>query len=87
MNEISAKYFSTKFIVENKLKLTDIVILEYIYSWILSDNPPECQKESGKKAFYLSQSHIARDFESLITQPAISQKIKRKVTSDPAVPL
>lgn len=77
MNEISAKYFSTKFIVENKLKLTDIVILEYIYSWILSDNPPECQKESGKKAFYLSQSHIARDFESLITQPAISQKIKR----------
>lgn len=77
MNEISAKYFSTKFIVENKLKLTDIVILEYIYSWILSDNPPEFKMESGKKAFYLSQSHIADDFSMLITQPAISQKMKR----------
>ena len=77
MNEISAKYFSTKFIIENKLKLTDIVILEYIYSWILSDNPPEFKMESGKKAFYLSQSHIADDFSNLITQPAVSQKMKR----------
>ena len=77
MNEISAKYFSTKFIIENKLKLTDIVILEYIYSWILSDNPPEFKIESGKKAFYICQSHIAKDFEGLITQAAISQKMKR----------
>lgn len=77
MSEISAKYFSTKFIVENKLKLSDIVILEYIYSWILSDNPPEFKNESGKKAFYLSQSHIAKDYDSLITQSAISQKMKR----------
>lgn len=77
MGEISAKYFSTKFIVENKLKLTDIVILEYIYSWILSDNPPEFKTESGKKAFYLSQSHIVKDYNSLITQSAISQKMKR----------
>lgn len=77
MNQISAKYFSTQFINENKLKLTDIVILEYIYSWILSDNPPEFQTHEGKRAFYLSQSHIANDFELLITQPAISQKMKR----------
>ena len=77
MNEISAKYFSTKFIIENKLNLTDVVILEYIYSWILSDNPPEYKIENGKKAFYLSQSHIAKDFEGLITQAAISQKMKR----------
>lgn len=77
ISEISAKYFSTKFIIDNKLKLTDIVILEYIYSWILSERPPECRPEMGKKCFYLSQTHIANDFEGLITQPAVSQKMKR----------
>ena len=77
MNEISAKYFSTKFIIENKLKLADIVILEYIYSWILSNNPPEFKMESGKKAFYLSQSHIANDYNSLIDQSTVSRKIRK----------
>lgn len=77
MNEISAKYFSTKFIIENKLKLADIVILEYIYSWILSNNPPEFKMESGKKAFYLSQSHIADDYNSLIDQSTVSRKIRK----------
>lgn len=77
MNEISAKYFSTKFIIDNKLKLADIVILEYIYSWILSNNPPEFKMESGKKAFYLSQSHIANDYNSLIDQSTISRKMKK----------
>lgn len=77
MNEISAKYFSTKFIIENKLKLADIVILEYIYSWILSNNPPEFKMESGKKAFYLSQSHISDDYNSLIDQSTVSRKIRK----------
>lgn len=77
MNEISAKYFSTKFITENKLKLADIVILEYIYSWVLSDRPPESKMESGKKVFYLSQTHIASDYEGLIDQSTISRKLKK----------
>lgn len=77
MEGISAKYFSTKFITENKLKLADITILEYIYSWVLSDNPPQFKFFDSKRAFYLSQSHIAKDYDGLITQACISQKIKK----------
>ena len=76
MNEISAKYFSSNFIARYKLKLSDVVILEYIYSWLLSDNPPESIIVNKKKYFYLSQSHIVRDYNLLITQPSISRKIK-----------
>lgn len=76
MFDITAKYFSENFVVRHNLKLSTIVILEYIYSWLLSDNPPESKVIDKKKYFYISQSHIANDFKSLITQPNISQKMK-----------
>ena len=76
MFDVTAKYFSQNFVIRHNLKLSTIVILEYIYSWLLSDNPPESKIIDKKKYFYISQSHIADDFKSLITQPNISQKIK-----------
>ena len=75
MFSITAKYFSENFTVRYKLKLSTIVILEYIYSWLLSDNPPESKIINNKRYFYISQSHIADDFKSLITQASVSQKI------------
>ena len=77
MFSITAKYFSENFTVRYKLKLSTIVILEYIYSWLLSDNPPESKIINNKRYFYISQSHIADDFKSLITQASVSQKIKQ----------
>ena len=77
MFSITAKYFSENFTIRYKLKLSTIVILEYIYSWLLSDNPPESKIEDGKRFFYISQSHIADDFKSLITQASVSQKLKQ----------
>lgn len=73
---ITAKYFSEEFIVKNKLNLISVVILEYIYSWILSDNPPESIMVKNKRYFYIAQSHILKDYSSLITQSGISKKIK-----------
>lgn len=77
MFNITAKYFSENFTIRYKLKLSTIVILEYIYSWLLSDNPPESKIIGNKRFFYISQSHIANDFKSLITQASVSQKIKQ----------
>ena len=76
MFSITAKYFSENFTIRYKLKLSTIVILEYIYSWLLSDNPPESKIEGNKRFFYISQSHIANDYKSLISQGSISLKLK-----------
>lgn len=76
MSEITAKYFSRKFVNENELNLVSIVILEYIYSWILSDKQPDSIIINRKRYFYLSQSHISNDYVDLITQSGVSRKIK-----------
>ena len=52
MFSVTAKYFSENFTIRYKLKLSTIVILEYIYSWLLSDNPPESKIEGNKRFFW-----------------------------------
>lgn len=74
---VTAKYFSKKFICKNKINLTTITILEYIYSWVLSDKPPENTFANRKKHFYISQSHIAKDFDGLITNSGVCRIIKK----------
>ena len=77
MNSITAKYFSTDFFIANKLDAFTYIILEYIYSWILSDNPPESFKTKQKRYFYISQSHIANDMTAILSQQIISSKMRK----------
>jgi len=76
MSGITAKYFSEDFVIKHNLNLNSIVILEYIYSWVLSDNPPESKPNGNKKVFYISESHIANDYKSLINRTSISRKMQ-----------
>lgn len=91
MNGITAKYFSSKFVIENKLTLADVALLEYLYSWVLSKTPPDFKLYGIKKAFWISQSKIAEDFEGLMSRAVVSQRfrkferiglIERKFTED-----
>lgn len=77
MNGITAKYFSSKFVIENKLTLADVALLEYLYSWILSETPPDVKLYGIKKAFWISQSKIAQDFEGLMVQAVVSQRFRK----------
>ena len=76
MNGVTAKYFSSKFVIENKLTLADVALLEYLYSWILSETPPDVKLYGIKKAFWISQSKIAQDFEGLMVQAVVSQRFR-----------
>jgi len=83
MNGITAKYFSSKFVVENKLTLADIALLEYLYSWVCSNNSPpkskfpESKTSHVRKQFWISESKIARDFEGLMSQAVVAQRFRK----------
>ena len=77
MNSITAKYFSTDFFIANKIDAFAYIILEYLYSWILSDNPPESFKTGYKRYFYVSQSHISNDMTGILSQQVISSKMSK----------
>lgn len=77
MNSVTAKYFSTDFFIANKIDAFTYILLEYMYSWILSDKPPKSFKINRKRYFYISQSHIAEDLTPILSQQIISSKMKK----------
>ena len=77
MTSITAKYFSTDFFIANKIDVFTYIILEYLYSWVLSDNPPDSFKTGYKRYFYVSQSHIANDMTGILSQQVISSKMSK----------
>lgn len=65
------KYFDTKFIKENKLSFSSCIILQDIYSWLFSKNPPIIKKINEKKFYFISQTHIAEYNEGLLNRRRI----------------
>lgn len=65
------KFFNTKFIKENKLSFSSCIILQDIYSWIFSKNPPIIKKINEKEFYFISQTHITEFNEGLLNRRRI----------------
>lgn len=76
-NVSTRRFFSSKFIIENKLSFSTVIILQDIYFWILSENSPKQKIKNNKTYYYISQSHFARLNYGLLSQPAINQIFKK----------
>ena len=78
MEQISTRrFFSSKFVIENKLSFSTIIILQDIYFWILSeDNPPKKLILNNKTFYYISQSHFVRFNYGLLNQARINHIFK-----------
>ena len=71
------RYFSYEFlIVKHKFNGNYITILQQIYEWMFSDNPPRRFVENGKVYFYISQSYLSRMNAGICSQPYISKMFK-----------
>lgn len=66
------RFFNSQFIIENKLSFSTVILLQDIYFWILSDNPPKQEIKNNKTYYFLSQSHFARLNYGLLSQSAIN---------------
>lgn len=67
------KFFNTNFIKENKLSFSSIIILQDIYFWILSKNPPKSFVIDDMTFYYISQTHFAEYNDGLLSQPRINK--------------
>lgn len=67
------KFFNTQFIKKNKLSFSSIIILQDIYFWILSKNPPKSFVTDDTTFYYISQTHFAEYNEGLLSQPRINK--------------
>lgn len=72
MNEGTRKFFNKGFIVKNKLSFSSVIILQDIYRWILSKNPPKSISVEDKTFYYISQTHFAEFNDGLLSQPRIN---------------
>ena len=75
MNTV-AKYFSKLFCKINKLNLSDITILDYLYELIFSNSLQRLIIDN-EVYFQICERMIVSEFEGLITQANISQKFKK----------
>lgn len=71
-NKHTRKFFNSEFIIKNKLSFSTVIILQDIYFWILSNNPPKSIIKNSKTYYYLSQSHFAELNYGLLNQSAIN---------------
>lgn len=70
------RFFSSDFVIKNKLSFSTVIILQDIYFWLLSETPPKRIKLNHKTFYFISQSHFTRLNYGLLSQPAISQIFK-----------
>lgn len=66
------KFFNSDFIIKNKLAFSTTIILQDIYFWLFSNNPPKSINISGKEFYFISQTHLADLNYGLLTQPRIN---------------
>lgn len=66
------KFFNPDFIIENKLSFSSVIILQDIYFWILSKNPPKSKIINDETYYYISQTHLSNFNYGLLSQPAIN---------------
>lgn len=78
MYESTRKYFSNQFIKNNNFNFSTVVILSDIYSWIFSsNNPPKKKIFENRVYFFISQSHLVRLNNGLISQPTMNLIFKK----------
>lgn len=66
------KFFNTDFIIKNKINFSTVIILQDIYFWILSKNPPKNKIINNEVYYYISQTHLSNFNCGLLTQPGIN---------------
>ena len=78
MEQLSTRrFFSSDFVIKNKLSFSTVIILQDIYFWLLSENNSPKRLILNNKTFYfISQSHFTRLNYGLLSQPAVSQIFK-----------
>ena len=72
MSESTRKFFNKSFILKNKLSFSSVIILEDIYYWVLSKNPPKSINVEDKTFYYISQTHFAEFNDGLLSQPRVN---------------
>lgn len=70
------RFFSTDFIIENKLSFSTVVLLQDIYFWILSRNPPKSFQFQNETYYFISQSHFCELNKGLLNQQRVSAIFK-----------
>ena len=70
------RFFNTDFIIKNKLSFSSVILLQDIYYWILSKNPPKSINVEDVTFYYISQSHFAELNYGLLSQPRINAIFK-----------
>lgn len=70
------RFFSTDFIIKNKLSFSTVVLLQDIYFWILSRNPPKSFQFQNKTYYFISQSHFCELNKGLLNQQRVSAIFK-----------
>lgn len=70
------RFFNIEFIKKNKLSFSAAIILQDIYRWIFSDNPPMILEKNGRQYFFISQTHIANFNCGLLNQQRVSAIFK-----------
>lgn len=53
------RFFNSDFIIKNKLAFSTTIILQDIYFWVFSRNPPKSINVAGKEFYFISQTHLA----------------------------
>lgn len=76
MNDSTRRFFNKDFIIEKKLSFSSVIILEDIYHWVLSKNPPKSINIDDKTFYYISQTHFAEFNNGLLSQPRINAIFK-----------
>lgn len=72
MSESTRKFFNKSFILKNKLSFSSVIILEDIYYWVMSKNPPKSINVKDKTFYYISQTHFAEFNDGLLSQPRVN---------------
>ena len=70
------RFFSTNFIIKNKLSFSTVVLLQDIYFWILSRNPPKSFQFQNETYYFISQSHFCELNKGLLNQQRVSAIFK-----------
>lgn len=70
------RFFSTDFIIKNKLSFSNVVLLQDIYFWILSRNPPKSFQFQNETYYFISQSHFCELNKGLLNQQRVSAIFK-----------
>lgn len=71
------RFFSTDFIIKNKLSFSTVVLLQDIYFWILGKNPPKSFQFQNETYYFISQTHFCELNKGLLNRQRVSAIFKK----------